>query len=321
MKSLYLQYANKKVLVIGASGFIGYNLLQHLSQTSAKVSGISRSFPPNLPKNINYSLVDLIDKPSLLNFIKKKFDIIFHCSGSSERISELRNPLVGYQQNVLGFLNVLDIVQKYSSESKVVLIGSRQEYGKAEYLPVDELHSTRPVDPYSIEKLTASLYARFYNQLHGLDTTVLRLSNVYGPYFPSQRNNHTVLNRFFHLAVQKKPLVIFGNGEQLRDYLYIDDFTSAMLKVGVSPKTKGQTYNVGFGSSIQFKQMIELISEETGTEIVYKEWPMMYQQVETGNYYSNIKKISQEIDWKPEIDFSLGVKKTISFLKEQSTYA
>lgn len=302
-------YLNKKILVIG-TGFIGFRLSQYFAEHQISISTISRSSTQASPF-IHFIELNITKNGALTKIIKQKYDVIFYCAGYSNRVNRLQAISDGSKINILVPVHILDTVKKYSPDTKVVFLGSRQEYGSYKYLPVDEKHPTAPEDPYSIEKLTTTLYAQSCFRLLNLRTTVLRLSNVYGPLADFQHQNHNVLNQFLLQASRKQPLHVFGDGKQLRDYLYIDDLIEAMLLSGSSTQTDGEVYNVGYGQPVSLGEVVQYAAKQTGSPVVFEAWQPSYKLIETGDYYSDIRKITNHIGWKPSVTYQQGIKKTL----------
>ena len=291
---------NKKILITGGSGFIGMNLIARLEKEGAKAE--------------NYDLSDgnqIENSKNLLKFIKKKFDIIYHLAGFSGSSQSNKDITKSFKINTFATVNLLDQVLKFSPKTKVIISSSRLEYGKPKYLPVDENHPTRPISAYGLSKLCATQMALIYHKIHNLNVTVIRTSNVYGPHTSPKFSGYNVINHFIDLAKANKSLKIFGNGSQKRDYIYIDDFIDAII-LASTPKSAGQIYNLGYGKGIKLKEMAELIIKTVAKgKVKVVKWPKNYQEVETGDYISDISKIKKELGFKPKINFQTGIRKTL----------
>lgn len=317
MNNLLRYYSGKKVLVIGGTGFIGYNLIQKLSSLGVHVDTIYTKKNIRVDsENIYFVRIEHYSKVS--HILKKNFDVIFNCAGQSNRLARLSTFRKPAKTNIMGVVNIIDAIRLYSPNSKLVMIGSRQEYGRSRYLPVDENHPVEPRDPYSVEKLATTMYAQTSHAIYNVKSVVLRLSNVYGRLLSFQAGNHNIVSQCIRRALQRKPLVIFGDGNQIRDYLYIDDLLEALLLVGIEPKTSGQIYNVGYGKGIAFKEMMEIITQFTGVPIIHKNWPKDYALIETGDYYTDITKLTHTIPWSPRYSYIQGIRKTIQLYKEKN---
>ena len=291
---------NKRILVTGGTGFIGQNLVKKCQSlgTLVDIFDISKG-------------QDIENTKQLGKCIKNKYDIIFHLAGFSGSAESNKEKLKCLRINLLASVNLYDLITKFSPKTKLILSSSRLEYGPPQYLPVDEKHPTLPTSTYGLTKLTATQMAIIYHNQAGLDVTIFRTSNVYGPHRSNKFSGYNVINHFIDLAKDEKPLVIFGDGNQQRDYLYIDDFIEAVL-LAVTQNTSGQIFNLGAGTGIKFKKMAELIIKKVGKGAVkYVKWPDDFLILETGSYISDIRKIKRELGFSPKISFEEGIKKSL----------
>jgi UDP-glucose 4-epimerase len=252
-------------------------------------------------------ICDISDYHEVEKVIKRKYDIIFHCAGYSGQINTQKEPYSSYVNNVVGTINVLENIRKYAPASKIVLIGSRLEYGKPQYIPVDENHPTNPTSQYGMDKLTAAHYALWYWKMYGIRVTILRLSNIYGPHKLFNFKLYNTLNYFIDRAYMGKKLIVYGKGTQLRDYLYIEDLIQIMLNVGLNREADGQIFNIGYGKPIKFIDAIQYIAKVFNVKVTRQQWPSGHEQYETGSYVSNIRKIISCTDWAPTTNFHKGI--------------
>lgn len=289
-----------RVLITGGSGFIGSNSITRLQKLGAYIE----NFDLSQNKNIQ-------DEKQLAQAVKRKFDVIYHLAGFSGSSESNKNIEKSFKVNTFATVNLCKLLAKYSPKTKLVISSSRLEYGVPQYLPVDENHPTIPTSAYGLSKLAAAQMALIYHQQDNLDVTVFRTSNVYGPHQSARFGGYNVINHFIDLAQENKEIRIFGDGNQLRDYLYIDDLVDAFI-LALSPRSSGKIYNLGFGQGIKFKEMVQLIVEKVERgKIRFAPWPETFQQVETGSYISDISKIKKELGFSPKIDFKEGIIKTL----------
>lgn len=298
--SVLHKYKNKSALVIGGTGFIGTCLSTKLATLGCDVSILSRSIITQ-PLLYRHFKGDINDHNFLKKSLSRKVDIIFHCAGFSGVINSFRQPYSSFYNNVVATLKILESVRLNSPKSRLILIGSRLEYGKAIKLPVDETHPTNPFSLYGLDKLTISKYAMRYYTDYGIPVTILRPSNIYGPHQQFKFNRYNVINYMIDQAKLGKNLVIFGGGNQIRDYLFVDDYIDALLLSGLSSRAIGQIYNIGYGKPIKLKEMVTIIAKEFNVKIEYKSWPTDYKSFETGDFYSDNIKIYKHINWSPRI--------------------
>ncbi len=294
-----MNFKGKKVLVTGGNGFIGSHLVKKLKDLEAHVEIFDRA-----------NADDICDEKKLEKTIKKKFDVIYHLAGFSGSKESNENVEKSFNINAFATINLFELVLKYSPKTKVILSNSRLEYGKPQYLPVDEKHLTIPTSAYGLSKLIAGQMALVYKS-NGLKVTIFRTSNVYGPHPFSKFSGYNIINHFIDIAKNNGTLTIYGDGEQLRDYIFVDDLVKAFV-LAAHKNTSGEIYNLGFGKGIKLKDMTNLIIKTAGSgSVEFKRWPDEFQKVETGSYISDISKIKIELGFKPKIDFETGIRKTL----------
>src|SRR5262249_58624176 len=165
-------------------------------------------------------------------------------------------------------------------------------------------------------KLAVEQYLRIYGRTYGLPYSIARLTNPYGPGQPGDRTAYGVVNRLIRLALAGQPLPIYGDGSQLRDYLYVDDAVEALLRLRIASGAAGRTYNVGSGVGTAIAAMARAITEITGTGTVqFVPWPAMAALVETGDFVADTARIRRELGWTPAIDLRDGLLRTVAFYR------
>ncbi len=298
-----MKFRGKKILITGGSGFIGSNLSNQLKFRGDKVDNYDLS-------NGN----DILDYANLKSSVAKKYDIIYHLSGFSGGAKSNFEKLKSFQINSFATLKLCELITKFSPRTKLIISGSRLEYGVPLYLPVDEKHPTLPNSIYGLTRLMASQIAMSFNKKSKLITTIIRTSNVYGPHPKTKFQGYNVINNFIDSALQNKELTIYGDGKQIRDYIYIDDLVEAFM-LCANKIADGQIYNLGYGQGINFSNMVKLICKiSLKGKFTYRPWPKATREVETGDYISDITKIKKDLGFVPKINFQEGIKKTINSL-------
>lgn len=319
----------KNVVVFGGAGMIGSNISRLLVERGANVTVVDAMLP--LYGGNLFNLVGIRDKicfikgdirdPELVNNVVKKQDIIFNLAAQVSYVRSNKEPILDLDINCRGIINILEACKNFSKGSRIIFASSRFVYGSIEYNPVDENHPFNCLSIYGIHKLACEKYHTFYHNAYGLDTVSLRISNPYGPGQQMKHSEWGIVNWFIRLALDKKPLTIYGTGSQNRDYIFVEDIARAFLMVAESKKTKGNIYNLGKGEGISFIDMAKTIAENIeGTILKQLEWPEDRYFVETGDYIANINKLVIDTNWKPEVSFKEGIKKTIEFYKKYRKY-
>ena len=321
------EYASKKVLITGGLGFIGSNLAIKLVESGAKVDIMDANLErygsndfnvQQIKKNIQIDFSDIRDKEAVLRNVRDK-DIIFSLAAQTDYNYSLKKPILDIDINCKGHLNILESCRTDNPNCRIIFPGSRMQYGKIEKkdLPVKEEHPLNPLSVYAINKIAGENYHKAYNLHYGLDTVVFRIANPYGPRAQIKNPGYCIVNWFIGQALKKKPISIYGEGNQLRDYIYIDDLINAFLISGVHPNPKTKVYNVGSGVGTKFIDMVNTIVNIVGKgKIKHVEWPKNYENVETGDFYADISRIKNELNWKPSTSLESGLEKTIEFYRK-----
>lgn len=295
-----------KILVLGSTGFIGSHLCQRLTKKNYQV--ISFSTQEFGPKNTEHYQGDIRNKKALLKMLKLYPGIIYLLTGVSGQVKTDKHPDLSYEINVEANINALDEIVKHLPLARVVFSSSRLEYGKPQYLPVDEKHPVVPISTYGIHKLLVTQYSLYLHQKFGLNISILRTSNPYGSINSKSDDSYNIVSQFIQRAFQDQDLIIYGSGKQKRDYLYIGDLIDLCERFITKKVPGGEIYNVGGGHGISLVEMAQRIIKIVGIgKIKYLPWPKNEKAVETGDYITDITKIKRAIGWLPKTDFDKGI--------------
>lgn len=314
----------KKILILGGLGFIGKNLYSYLVKKKFQVTIVADKIHDNADGFITQEVQQHIVQGSILdsdfmNQVVKGFDVIFSLAGSSGAADSITNPYHDLDTNLRGHLTILEACKKSNPTALLVFPSSRLVYGKPLVNPVNENHPLHPESIYAIHKLTTEHYYQLYHRLYGVRCVIVRISNPYGAYQRFGSNHYGILNWFIHKAVHNQPIEIYGEGNQQRDFLYVDDLVRLLAITMDKPVMVGQVYNVGLGSGITLNHAVEVIKKYAPqTNVRYKPWPEIDKKIETGDYISDISLLKNHAEWQPEIEFEHGVEMTIKFYERQS---
>lgn len=290
----------KRILITGSHGFIGSALKDRLQELGYAVFGFDTQNGD-----------DITNTAKLQKAIVQRYDAIYHLagfSGSNQSNSDINHC---FQLNAIATANIIKWILVYSPRTKLILSGSRLEYGRPQYLPVDENHPTAPNSAYGISKLASTQLAIVFSRTSALRTTIFRTSNVYGWHKNRIFKGYNVINYFIDEAKKGNIIPIFGDGSQIRDYIYISDLVDAFTKA-LEKKADGQIYNLGYGQPIEFGNMVKSIVRVVGKgKVKFIKWPSDFKKVETGSYVTNIEKIKKQLHFTPKINFEQGIRLTV----------
>jgi UDP-glucose 4-epimerase len=318
-------YTGRRVLAIGGLGYIGSNLTDALLAGGAEVTVVS-------PVRVRHALsadrlesrgvrlieADVRDLPAMRAAVRGQ-EVVFNLAGRSGAVQSVEDPVGDLDVNCVGNLAVLEAVRLESPTLKLVFASSRLVYGRTGSRPVDEDHPFAPLCPHGVHKATVEQYLSIYGRLHGLRATTLRITNPYGHGQPRERSTYGVINYLIHRALAGLPLTIFGDGSQLRDYIFVGDVVRALLLAGADARSDGRAYNVGGGVGTRMIDAARLIVETAGSGRVESQpWPAMAQQIETGDFVADIGRIERELEWRPSVGLVDGLRLTVTACRGRS---
>jgi UDP-glucose 4-epimerase len=305
-------------LVTGAAGFIGSHLCDRLIAEGYEVTGIddlSSGRLQNLPGGFDLRQMDLRD-PSVRDLVAEvRPDVVLHLAAQMSVAVSAREPLLDADINVVGTLNLLEGIRALESKTvKFVHFSSGGTvYGEPTELPADELTPVRPLSPYAASKLAVETYLPIYERLCGLDHSVIRLGNVYGPR-QDPHGEAGVVAIFAKAMLGKNPLKIFGTGTDERDYVYVADVVDAVMKVADS--TLPGPFNIATGIGTNPNRIFEMIAELCDYEEEAVHVAPRAGDIE--KIYLDVSKAKAELDWSPKISFEDGLKTTVEWFRQQA---
>ncbi len=323
-------YHNKKVLITGGLGFIGSNLARALVAQGARVTIVDSLIPQyggslfnieNIREMVHVNVCDVRDPHAMKHLVQGK-DFLFNLAGQTSHIDSMTDPQTDLEINASAQLSILEACRLNNPEIKIVFASTRQLYGKPDYLPVDEKHPIRPVDVNGINKLAGEWYHLLYNNVYGIRACALRLTNTYGPGMRVKDARQTFLGIWVRQLLEGTPIEVFGDGEQLRDFNYVDDCVNALLLAGANEQANGKVYNLGSPEVIGLKALAEqIVSLGFGGSYELVPFPEERKAIDIGDYYSDFSLISMELGWLPEVNLQKGLLNTIEYYsKHKSAY-
>jgi UDP-glucose 4-epimerase len=318
-------YRGRPVMITGGAGFIGSNLAHRLVELGANVLLVD-SLIPDYGGNL-FNLRDIEDRvrmniadvrqESTMSYLVRHVDVIFNLAGQVSHIDSMRDPYTDLEINCRSQLSILEACRRNNPGIKVVFAGTRQVYGKPEFLPVTEQHLVRPTDVNGINKVAGEYYHLVYNHVFNVRACSLRLTNIYGPRQLVKHNRQGFIGWFIRLAVEGRELQIYGDGSQLRDFVFVDDAADAFLRAGASDACNGEVFNVGGTEPVSHRDLVHLLLEVAGTGSArYVEWPAEKKAIDIGSFYADSAKFRAATGWQPRVALREGLARTVAYYRE-----
>jgi UDP-glucose 4-epimerase len=318
-------YRGRRVLITGGLGFIGSNLARRLVDLGADVLLVDSLIPDyggnlfniaGLESRLRVNIAD-VRQSTTMNYLVHDREVIFNLAGQVSHIDSMRDPHTDLEINCRSQLTILEACRQRNPKTKVVFAGTRQIYGRPDRLPVDETHLVRPTDINGINKAAGEYYHMVYNNVFGVRACSLRLTNVYGPRQLIRHNRQGFIGWFIRLALEGREIEIYGDGSQMRDFVYADDVSDAFLRAGASDATNGDAFNVGGTEPIAHRDLVQILLEEAGKgSVKYVPWPDEKRRIDIGSFYSDSTKFQKTTGWTPTVDLREGLRRTMAYYRE-----
>jgi len=318
-------YRGRRVMVTGGLGFIGSNLARRLVDLEADVllvDSLIDDYGGNLfnidgvADRLRVNVAD-IRQQSTMNYLVRDREVIFNLAGQVSHIDSMRDPYTDLEINCRSQLTLLEACRNHNAAAKVVFAGTRQVYGRPDSLPVSEAHLVRPTDINGINKAAGEYYHLVYNNVFGVRACSLRLTNVYGPRQLIKHNRQGFIGWFIRLAIEGQAIQIYGDGSQLRDFVYVDDAADAFLRAGASDAVNGEAFNVGGDVPVSHSQLAaELVRIAGAGRVEYVSWPPDKKVIDIGSFYADSTRFMKATGWKPAVSLADGLTRTVDFYRQ-----
>jgi UDP-glucose 4-epimerase len=317
-------FSGARVLITGGAGFIGSQLARRLVGAGADLTLIDSLIPEyggnlanlrDIEDKVRLNIADVRD-PHSMEYLVKSADILFNLAGQTSHLDSMRNPYPDLDINARAQLVILEACRRHNPRARIVFASTRQVYGKPEYLPVDERHPIVPVDVNGVNKVAGEKYHLVYHTAYGLRTSVLRLTNTYGPGMRVKDARQTFLGIWIKNVLTGVPVKVYGDGAQVRDLSYVDDVVDAFLASAQLDQAIGTTLNVGGAERISLGDLAELLIRCNGEGSIERvPFPDELKGIDIGDYYSDDSAARSLLDWEPEVRVEKGLARTIEYYR------
>ena len=322
-----VDFSGSQVLITGGLGFIGSHVARTLVGDGAKVTLVDNLVPEyggswfnivDIKDQVLVHVGDIRDR-SLIDNLVPGSDFIFNLAGQTSHMDSMVDPHTDLAINADAQLSILEACRAQNPTARVVFASTRQLYGKPDFLPVTESHPIRPVDVNGINKLAGEWYHLLYQDVYGIPASALRLTNTYGPGMRVKDARQTFLGIWIKQALTGEVIQVFGDGQQLRDFTYIDDCVNALILAATSPEAEGKVFNLGSSEVTSLENLAKLMCTAIpGARYELVPFPVERKKIDIGDYYADTSMIERELGWKPTVSLAEGIENTLAFYRKNS---
>ncbi|UCE24238.1 MAG: NAD-dependent epimerase/dehydratase family protein [Candidatus Zixiibacteriota bacterium] len=309
-----INFGGKKVLITGGAGFVGSNVTERVVNSGGKAIVLDDLFSgslTNITAGIDFEFVEgSVTDMALVSKLAKEADYIAHLAARNIIVST-KNPQNDYEVNIGGTLNVLLAAQEHNV-SRVVYTSSASVYGNPRILPITEDERTLTFSPYSVSKLAGENYCHAFYETYGTPVSAVRYSNIYGPKQDPRNPYCGVVSKFIEAIDKNDPPQLHGDGQQTRDFTYVDDAVDGTLLALMSPKAEGAVFNIGTGIETSIISLFEMLAELMGRDIN----PSYVDRRDIDNIRRralSIESIRTRLRWTPQVGLKQGLKRTVDW--------
>jgi nucleoside-diphosphate-sugar epimerase len=315
-------YTGAKVLITGGLGLIGSAIARCLVALGADVLLVDSMIPEyggnlaniaDIRDRVAVNIADIRGGFGLRHLLDGR-DFLFNLAAQTSHLDSMSSPEIDLAINCTAQLQLLEACREVNPRIAIVHAGTRQIYGRPEYLPVDERHPLRPVDVNGVNKMAGEAYHLMFHDVYGIRTRSLRLTNVYGPGMRIKDARQTFIGIWLRRLIEGEPFEVWG-GEQRRDLLYVDDAANAFLHAAITPATEGLALNVG-GEVASLAALAEaLVAANDGGEYVTREFPAERKRIDVGDFLIDDRRFREFSDWQPQVDVSEGLHRSLAYYR------
>ena len=308
-----------KIMITGGAGFVGSHLAEFLLKKNHELTIITRKQTQNLSNIKNDIVIERFDTSDFKrvnrSITKNKPEIIIHLAGNTSHSKSFEQPLMDIDSNVKSTMNILESLRNSLPKCKFILGSTFVVIGKPQKLPVDENSQCIPTTLYGVNKLSSEFYSKIYNNVYGLDTSIFRITNSFGPREQIIPKKNAV-NYLIYKAFNGEKITIYNQGKFYRDLIYISDVVNGINKI-ITKGKPGELYWISSFNKTWFYELGNLLEKLTDAKIEYVETPSYTKKTDVGNFIANNTKLSK-LNWKPKVTVESGIKKTLQFFKHSN---
>lgn len=300
-----------RVLITGGAGFLGSALARRLVADGHQVrvlDDLSAGDPERLPPEVLFTRGDVRDRPKLWTLLQG-IQCVFHLAARVSVAESVAYPREYNDVNVGGTVALMEAMRDVRVR-RVVLASSGTVYGDQPKQPVDENMRPNPVAPYAVSKIAAEYYVSTLGALYDIETVILRIFNAYGPGQSIPAAHAPVIPQFLKQALTGGSLVIFGDGLQTRDFVYVDDVVDALIAAAMTPGVNRQIINVGSGQEVSINTLVRIIGEVTGHQL-----SVLYNERQSGGVsrlVASLAKAQALLGYQPKVDLYTGLRRLLA---------
>ncbi|MFW5800039.1 MAG: GDP-mannose 4,6-dehydratase [Spirochaetota bacterium] len=309
-------------LITGIGGFIGSHIAEELLKNDEKVIGLDNltsgnldniKYLQSLKKNLHFTEGSILDV-ELLESLSAECDYIIHHAALVSVVQSIEEPNLTHKINTEGTLNILNIARKNKNIKKLIFASSAATYGNIKELPIKEEDASEVLSPYAATKKTNELYAQAYSNSYNLDIVGLRYFNVFGPRQDPSSPYSGVVSIFINNLKKGKDLIIYGDGKQTRDFIYVKDVANVNIQICKNENLKGyNVLNIGTGNQISINEIAGVLGDELGVKpnIIHKE----ERKGDIKYSCADISRLKEKLNFTPKYDFKQGIREYFDYLK------
>lgn len=322
-------YEGRRILVTGGLGFIGSSIVMALANLGAHVEVVDALIPEyggNLRNlegigtgRVRVNMSDVRSRSTLPSLVGA-VDVLFNLAGQTSHMDSMTDPETDLEINARAQLSILETCRLHNPDIRLVFASTRQIYGRPLYLPVDEHHPLQPVDVNGINKLAGEGYHILYNDVYGIRSSVLRLTNTIGPRMRIKDARQTFVGVWIRQLISGEPFEVWG-GEQLRDFTYVDDAVDAFLLAGSRDESYGRVFNVGGTPPVSLHELAQLMVDINGSgSFVVRGFPEERRKIDIGDFYADDRLLRETLGWEHTTTLESAVGQTLDYYRRELPY-